>query len=211
MLFAGCVAIVLIFKESSAMEAAYGLSITICMLMTSCLFAFYLYTRRVRLLWIGLYLAVYLTIEFSFLFANLVKFMHGGSAMVKVTAQRRGYEGRQRVTGRYRAGTAPRGPDQAPEAGGGRQDVEIGTGRVAGAQQVEADRPVHAQVGMVEIGAGVQDRDVGRNRLVDPRLAERRVHPPDAPELAEILVRRRIARPGRLSRWIDRKCPALAR
>ncbi len=53
MLFVGCISIVLIFKESSAMEAAYGLSITLCMLMTSCLFAFYLYTRRVKLWVIG--------------------------------------------------------------------------------------------------------------------------------------------------------------
>ncbi|RAI98477.1 KUP system potassium uptake protein [Chitinophaga skermanii] len=84
MLYVGCVAIVLIFQESGRMEAAYGLSITICMLMTSCLFAFYLYTRRVKLMWIWLYLAVYLTIEFSFLFANLVKFMHGGYVTVIV-------------------------------------------------------------------------------------------------------------------------------
>ncbi|GAA3921801.1 KUP/HAK/KT family potassium transporter [Chitinophaga oryziterrae] len=84
MLFVGCVAIVLIFKESSAMEAAYGLSITICMLMTSCLFAFYLYTRRVRLSLILIYLIIYFTIEFSFLFANLVKFMHGGYVTVIV-------------------------------------------------------------------------------------------------------------------------------
>lgn len=84
MLFVGCTAIVLLFQESSAMEAAYGLSITITMLMTSCLFAFYLYTRRVRVSWVLLYLVIYLTIEFSFLFANLVKFMHGGYVTVIV-------------------------------------------------------------------------------------------------------------------------------
>lgn len=84
MLFVGCAAIVILFQESSHMEAAYGLSITICMLMTSCLFAFYLYTRRVWTGWILLYLIVYLSIEFSFLFANLVKFMHGGYVTVVV-------------------------------------------------------------------------------------------------------------------------------
>ncbi|MHB1921268.1 MAG: KUP/HAK/KT family potassium transporter, partial [Chitinophagaceae bacterium] len=78
MLFIGCAAIVLIFKKSSAMEAAYGLSITICMLMTSCLLSFYFYIKRVHWFWIGLYLLVYLTIEFCFLFSNLVKFIHGG-------------------------------------------------------------------------------------------------------------------------------------
>ncbi|WP_198405814.1 KUP/HAK/KT family potassium transporter [Chitinophaga caeni] len=84
MLFVGCTAIVLIFQESSKMEAAYGLSITICMLMTSCLFALYLYTRRTKLIWIWVYLAVYLTMEFSFLFANLTKFTHGGYVTVIV-------------------------------------------------------------------------------------------------------------------------------
>ncbi|WP_343668612.1 KUP/HAK/KT family potassium transporter [Chitinophaga sp.] len=84
MMWVGCTAIVLIFQESGAMEAAYGLSITICMLMTSCLFAFYLYTRRVRVSLILLYLIIYFTIEFSFLFANLVKFMHGGYVTVIV-------------------------------------------------------------------------------------------------------------------------------
>ncbi|WP_295124604.1 KUP/HAK/KT family potassium transporter [uncultured Chitinophaga sp.] len=84
MLLFGCVVIVLVFQESSRMEAAYGLSITICMLMTSCLFAFYLYTRRVKMAWVGVYLLVYLTIEFSFLLANLVKFTHGGYVTVIV-------------------------------------------------------------------------------------------------------------------------------
>src|SRR5690242_6213021 len=36
LLFVGCCAIVLFFRESKNMEAAYGLSITITMLMTSC-------------------------------------------------------------------------------------------------------------------------------------------------------------------------------
>lgn len=78
LLFGGCTLVVLIFQRSSAMEAAYGLSITICMLMTSCLFSYYLYIHRTRLPWVEVYLAVYLTIEFSFLFSNLVKFVHGG-------------------------------------------------------------------------------------------------------------------------------------
>ena len=44
------------------MDAAYGLSITICMIMTSTLFAYYMFTRRVPIIWIALYLVVYLTI-----------------------------------------------------------------------------------------------------------------------------------------------------
>ena len=60
------------------MEAAYGLAITLCMLATSILFANYLISRRAPTGLIYLYLCVYLIIEFSFLFANLDKFPHGG-------------------------------------------------------------------------------------------------------------------------------------
>jgi len=60
------------------MEAAYGLAITLCMLATSILFANFLISRRVPSGLIYLYLMVYLIIEFSFLFANLEKFPHGG-------------------------------------------------------------------------------------------------------------------------------------
>ena len=78
LLFAGCIAIVLIFQQSSKMEAAYGLAIAICMTMTSILFAYYLFIKRVAIIWIIAYLAVFLTIEGSFLVANLEKFPHGG-------------------------------------------------------------------------------------------------------------------------------------
>ena len=79
LLFVGCTAITLYFQRSSSMEAAYGLSITICMIMTSCLFSYYLFVKRVPIIWIATYLIVYLTIEFSFLWANLIeKFVEGG-------------------------------------------------------------------------------------------------------------------------------------
>jgi len=78
LLFVGCCTIVLYFKSSSAMEAAYGLAITLCMLSTSILFANFLVSRRTAPFFIYLYLAVYLTIEISFLIANLDKFPHGG-------------------------------------------------------------------------------------------------------------------------------------
>ena len=77
-LFVGCVGITLYFKTSSNMEAAYGLAITLCMLATSLLFANFLVSRRSPKIFIYLYLIVYLTIEMSFLFANLDKFPHGG-------------------------------------------------------------------------------------------------------------------------------------
>lgn len=66
------------------MEAAYGLSITICMIATSILFANYLVIKRVKPILIYLYLAVFLTIEVSFLFANVEKFHHGGFVAVIV-------------------------------------------------------------------------------------------------------------------------------
>jgi len=78
MLFIGCCGITLYFRSTSNMDAAYGLAITLCMLATSILFANYLISRRTQRPLIYLYLAVYLSIELSFLFANLSKFPHGG-------------------------------------------------------------------------------------------------------------------------------------
>jgi KUP system potassium uptake protein len=78
LLFAGCVGIVLYFKKAANMEAAYGLAITLCMIATSVLFANYLVLRRARPLFIYIYLLVFLAIEFSFLYANMEKFPHGG-------------------------------------------------------------------------------------------------------------------------------------
>ena len=78
MLFIGCCGITLYFRNSEHMGAAYGLAITLCMLATSILFANYLISRRTASPLIYLYLSVYLTIELSFLFANLEKFPHGG-------------------------------------------------------------------------------------------------------------------------------------
>jgi KUP system potassium uptake protein len=78
LLFAGCIGIVVYFQKAANMEAAYGLAITLCMIATSILFANFLVLRRTRSGLIYLYLAVFLTIELSFLFANIQKFPHGG-------------------------------------------------------------------------------------------------------------------------------------
>jgi len=80
LLFVGCCCIVMYFRSSSNMEAAYGLAITLCMFATSILFANFLVLKRVKPIWIYLYLGVYSIIEFSFLVANLEKFPHGGFA-----------------------------------------------------------------------------------------------------------------------------------
>jgi KUP system potassium uptake protein len=60
------------------MEAAYGLTINITMLMTTVLLSIYLYQRRFPKIFIGILLFTYLLIEGTFLYANLNKFAHGG-------------------------------------------------------------------------------------------------------------------------------------
>ena len=78
LLLVGCLGVVIYFQTSSNMEAAYGLAITLCMLATSILFTNFLISRRTPKFLVYLYLVVYLTIELSFLIANLEKFPHGG-------------------------------------------------------------------------------------------------------------------------------------
>ena len=76
-LWISCILVVLLFQESTAMQSAYGLSITITMLMTTLLLLLYL-RRRFNLLVVVLVAVVYLSIELSFLIANLHKFSSGG-------------------------------------------------------------------------------------------------------------------------------------
>lgn len=78
LLLVGCLGVVIYFQTSSNMEAAYGLAITLCMLATSILFTNFLISKRTPKFLVYLYLIVYLTIELSFLIANLEKFPHGG-------------------------------------------------------------------------------------------------------------------------------------
>lgn len=77
-LYGGCVLTVMIFGTSSRMEAAYGLAITVTMLMTTVLLAFYLRHRGVQRMFVALFLIVFVAIEGAFFVANLFKFMHGG-------------------------------------------------------------------------------------------------------------------------------------
>jgi KUP system potassium uptake protein len=78
LLLAGCIGVVLYFRESSNMEAAYGLAIVLCMLMTTTLLNFYMHMKRYNKWLIYGIITVYLIIESSFLVANLSKFSHGG-------------------------------------------------------------------------------------------------------------------------------------
>ncbi len=77
-LWAACTFVIIFFQESANMEAAYGLSITITMLMTTILLTAFLRLKRVSYFIIGFLLLIYLTIEGSFLLANFHKFSHGG-------------------------------------------------------------------------------------------------------------------------------------
>jgi KUP system potassium uptake protein len=78
LLWAGCVAVVIYFKESSSMEAAYGLTIIIGMLMSSRLLTYYMIIKRYSKVLIIGFIVVYLVVELAFLVANLKKFTHGG-------------------------------------------------------------------------------------------------------------------------------------
>ena len=78
LLMLGCTGIVLFFQESAKMEAAYGLAIILTMLMTTLLLTYYLHEKKVNPVLIAILLITFLTIEFSFLAANLSKFSHGG-------------------------------------------------------------------------------------------------------------------------------------
>lgn len=77
-MYVGVVLTVLLFRDSSRMEAAYGLAITVTMLMTTLLLGFYLRmsgtARAAALAFVG----AYCVIEGIFLAANLSKFMAGG-------------------------------------------------------------------------------------------------------------------------------------
>ena len=77
-LYLGCILTVLLFRSSSHMEAAYGLAITITMLMTTILLGFYL-RHKVAPKWsVLLMLVVFGSVESCFLVANAFKFTHGG-------------------------------------------------------------------------------------------------------------------------------------
>lgn len=78
LLLAGCIGVVLYFREAINMEAAYGLAIVLCMLMTTTLLNFYLHMKRYNKLFIYFIITLYLLIELSFMAANLSKFSHGG-------------------------------------------------------------------------------------------------------------------------------------
>jgi len=73
-LWIGCVAMMLYFKDSGKMEAAYGFSITVAMLMTTTLMFYYMKFVKKWAPWlIAAILIVFLSVELSFFIANVAK------------------------------------------------------------------------------------------------------------------------------------------
>lgn len=77
-LLGGTILVVLIFRESSAMEGAYGLAITFDMLMTTTLLVYFFTTAKKSRLRSTILALVFFSIEGMFLVSNLSKFQHGG-------------------------------------------------------------------------------------------------------------------------------------
>lgn len=73
------------FQTSAHMEAAYGLSITATMLMTTLLLHEYMREHWAHI-WATTFVVLYVAIESIFLLSSLVKFMRGGYVTVLITA-----------------------------------------------------------------------------------------------------------------------------
>ncbi len=74
LLWAGCMGVMLYFRESKHMEAAYGFFITVAMIMTTLLLSFYLiYKRRWPMWLVVITVGVFFAVEISFFFANILK------------------------------------------------------------------------------------------------------------------------------------------
>ncbi|AZB22854.1 potassium transporter Kup [Kaistella haifensis] len=73
-----CFIVVMYFQRSESMEAAYGLTITITMIMTTILLFFWLSRTRVNKVFAICFITVYLFIELGFFYANVIKFFDGG-------------------------------------------------------------------------------------------------------------------------------------
>jgi len=82
LLYIGCILLVFKFKKSENMEAAYGLAITITMLMTTILLTQYLRFNKKKKVLSWIVCITFMIIEGGFLYANLFKFLHGGYVTV---------------------------------------------------------------------------------------------------------------------------------
>lgn len=77
-LWVGSMFVVAYFRESSRMQAAYGLAISITMLMTTILMTFYLIKKGTARWKICIFTTTFAIIETAFLISNMQKFYHGG-------------------------------------------------------------------------------------------------------------------------------------
>jgi len=79
LLWAGCIGVMLYFQNSEHMEAAYGLAITLTMMMTTILLSYFLFRVRKWQSWlVGAVATLFAVIEGAFFIANLKKFPEGG-------------------------------------------------------------------------------------------------------------------------------------
>lgn len=74
----GSILVVLYFRESDAMQGAYGLAITVDMLMTTSLLVFYFAMAKKSRIRASVMALAFLAVEGAFLISNLSKFSHGG-------------------------------------------------------------------------------------------------------------------------------------
>ncbi len=81
-LWIGCVGVVLFFRSSERMEAAYGLAITVTMLMTTILLTVFLSHIRNKKALAVPFALFFGAIELFFFFSSLTKFTHGGYVTV---------------------------------------------------------------------------------------------------------------------------------
>ena len=84
-LWIGCSLVVLYFRSGARIESAYGLAITLTMLMTTLLLTVYLRKLRKKPLLGVLVLIVFGALESVFFFSSLGKFTHGGYVTVMIT------------------------------------------------------------------------------------------------------------------------------
>jgi len=113
LLMIGCILLVLAFKKSENLTAAYGLAVTGTMTITSILYAV---VSRQRFRWgvplIAAFLAVFLFVDLSFFASNLAKLLHGGWVPVLLgaivfTLMSTWKTGRTMLTGILNAGSLP--------------------------------------------------------------------------------------------------------
>lgn len=78
------IAVVFYFQTSEHMEAAYGLAITVTMLMTTILLFEYLGLKNTPFALRSIFLAIFAFIEAMFFISSMTKFLHGGYVTVLI-------------------------------------------------------------------------------------------------------------------------------